>query len=188
MITGWRSQLANPPGLAALVSSVTEPMCGARFVVDDPLARGESLCDQMFMISLKGDRDIAVVLSCDAQGSRALGAAFLRCTEETLTPGMSEEVISELLNMVAGRISESMSFSHTVGLPRRTNLGEIAADPHFALDEAVSLRSEGRAALRLWILETPPHAAAGDEQPILRQRRDSVFRSLLRKITPFHLR
>jgi hypothetical protein len=182
----WKSQLPNAVGVAALVSSVTEPMCDAHFVVDDPLSRGESLCDQMFMIALKGDREIMVVLSCDTHGSRALGSAFMKCPEEKLTRGMSEEVIAELLNMVAGRISESMSFSHTVGLPRRTDLAEITAGPGFALEEAITLRSEGKMALRLWIIESQPNADADEQDPPKRKRRDSALRTLLRRIVPFN--
>jgi hypothetical protein len=148
------SKLPDPVELAALVSNVTQTMCGTTFVPDDPLSRGESLCGQMVMIPLIGEGNIIVVVASDGQGSRSLGAAFLGCPRQQLTQQMIDDTIAELLNMVAGQISAALGYTHTLGLPRRTNLAEIASGDGHGFEDAVLLRSEGRIDLRLWILET----------------------------------
>lgn len=147
------SKLPGPEDLAVLVSNVTSTMCGTTFVPDDPLARGESLCGQMVMIPLIGEGKITVVVSSDARGSRSLGAAFLGCARQLLTQQMIDDTIAELLNMVAGQISAALGYTHSLGLPRRTNLAEIAAGDGSGFDDAVLLRSEGQVDLRLWILQ-----------------------------------
>ena len=173
--------LLGPEELAALVSKVTEAMCQTTFVPDDPLARGESLYHQMVMIPLRGEKDIVVVVSFDERGGRALGAAFFGCAERDLTQSMIDDVIAELLNMVAGQISGATSFTYSLGIPRRTNIAEFAPGSGLELDEAILLRGEGRADLRLWILQTSSPEKDGDKDSPPKM---GVFRSLVRRFTP----
>jgi hypothetical protein len=164
------SKLPEPEELALLVSNVTKTMCGATFVLDDPLERGLSVCDQMVMIPMLGDPPITVVVSSDGRGSRALGAAFFGCEPQAITPQMVDDVIAELLNMVAGQIAGALAFQHSLGLPRRTNLAEIAEQGN-GFDDAILLRSEGKVDLRLWILEDRSRKAAVAERSRFKGRR-----------------
>ncbi|HVV51489.1 MAG TPA: hypothetical protein VHO06_17605 [Polyangia bacterium] len=145
-------KLPDARRLAALVSHVTGTMFGPTFVPADQALRGESLCEQMFMIRLKATPGVVVVLSVDARAGRKLSAAFLRCPERDLSRAMVDDVISELLNMVAGQIAKVIELDQLLGLPRRTTLGEMAQE-RLDLDDAILLRSEGEIDLGLWILE-----------------------------------
>jgi len=148
------SKLPDPETLAALVTNVTQTMCGTSFVPGDPLARGESLYLQMVMIQLTGDPDITIVLSYDVQGSRALGAAFYGLGDAKLTQQMIDDAIAELLNMVAGQICTALQSNHVMGLPKRTRLTDIVRAGVSITNDAALLRSEGAIDLGLWILET----------------------------------
>jgi hypothetical protein len=174
------SKLPDAEKLAALVSHVTQTMCGTTFVPGDPLARGESIYLQMVMIPLIGDPSITVVLSSDTKGSRALGAAFYGSTDAKLTQAMIDDAIAELLNMVAGQICTALQSNHSLGLPRRTTLTEIAKGGLLGLGDAVLLRSEGAVDLGLWIVQAAPIAAA---KPAPRPPRPwtDLFRSLIRR-------
>lgn len=171
------SKLPDPERLAALVSHVTHTMCGTSFVPGDPLARGDSLYLQMVMIPLIGEPNVTVVLSSDTKGSRALGAAFFGTTADKLSQEMIDDAIAELLNMVAGQISTSLQSGHSLGLPRRTTLSEIAKGGLLGMGDAVLLRSEGAVDLGLWILES---ASPGEPKQTPRQT-GRLFRSLIRR-------
>jgi len=171
------SKLPDSQTLASLVSNVTRTMCGVSFVPGDAMERGESICRQMVMIPLRGDPNIVVVVSSDARGSRALGAAFFGKKPSEVTEPMIDDAIAELLNMVAAQISTALGSTHQLGFPARTTLPEIAVGRGLRLDDAALLHSEGAIDLGLWILEGP--AAATDKQPA---SAPGGFRSLLRKI------
>ena len=71
------SNLPTAEDLAAVMSSVTEPLCGTRFEPCDPQARGESVCGRMFLLSFDGaKRDINVLLSCGPNDSHLLAASL----------------------------------------------------------------------------------------------------------------
>ena len=153
------SKLPDPETLAALVSNVTRTMCGVSFVPGDAMGRGESICRRMAMIPLQGDPNVTVVVASDAQGSRALGAAFFGRSPSAITPQMAEDAIAELLNMVAAQISTALGGAHKLGLPATTTLPEIAAAGGLRLNDAALLHSEGAIDLGLWILESPSPSA-----------------------------
>jgi hypothetical protein len=175
------SKLPDAEKLASLVSYVTSTMCGVSFVPGDPVARGESLYLQMVMIALRGDPDITVVLSSDGRGSRALGAAFFGIGEDKVSQQMIDDAIAELLNMVAGQVATAMQSNHTLGLPRRTKLSEIARAGMATLDGAVLLRSEGAVDLGLWILETDVVGGPDDKPKAQGAQRSGLLRSILGK-------
>jgi hypothetical protein len=170
------STLPDPRTLARLISNVTNAMCGTTFVPGDPLERGESLCGQMAMIPLKGERNFTVVVSSDTRGSRALGSAFFGCADAGLTQAMIDDAIAELLNMVAGQISATLRLNLALGLPHATTLAEIIASGGDGIADAALFRSEGKIDLWLWIFENHPPAGKTPER--------SIFRSLLKKIRP----
>jgi hypothetical protein len=172
------SKLPDPETLAALVSNVTRTMCGVTFVPGDAMERGESICRQMVTIPLHGDPNVILVLASDAQGSRALGAAFFGRSPAEVTPQMVADAIAELLNMVAAQISTALGSNHTLGLPARTTLPEIAAaGGGLLLSDAALLHSEGAIDLGLWILESPAESKIPAAVPA-----PGALRSLLRKI------
>jgi CheY-specific phosphatase CheX len=170
------SKLPDPQTLAALVSNVTRTMCDVSFVPGDAMERGESICRQMVMIPLRGDPNVTVVVSSDARGSRALAAAFFGREPAQVTQQMVDDAIAELLNMVAAQISNALGSTHTLGLPTRTTLPEIAAGGGLRLDDAALLHSEGKIDLGLWILERPAEGPVAPAAPA-----SGGFRSLLRR-------
>ena len=172
------SKLPDLESLAALVSNVTRTMCGVTFVPGDAMARGESICRQMVKIPLRGDPNITIVVASDAQGSRALGAAFFGRSQSDVTPQMISDAIAELLNMVAAQISTALGGTHTLGLPARTTLTEIATGGGLRLADAALLHSEGAIDLGLWVIESPGVETSADAAPSAPRG----FRSLLRKI------
>src|SRR5882724_10173117 len=107
--------LPDPTILARLISNVTQPMCGTTFAPGDPLERGESLCGQMAMLPLKGERNFTVVVASDTRGSRALGSAFFGCSDADLTTDLVNDAIGELLNMVGGQISSMLRLNLELG-------------------------------------------------------------------------
>ena len=172
------STLPEPATLARLISNVTQAMCGTTFAPGDPLARGESLCGQMAMLPLKGERNFTVVVSSDVRGSRALGSALFGCSDPELTQAMIDDAIAELLNMVAGQISASLRLNLALGLPHRTTLAEIIASGGEGIADAALFRSEGKIDLWLWVFENHPAASVPKK---------SMFKSILKKIRPSSL-
>jgi hypothetical protein len=165
--------LPDPQVLAKLVSFVTEQLCEAVFLPEDPLERGESVCAKMYLLPLVGEPRISVVLGCDRRGSRALARAIFKCDDSALKNDIADDAVRELLNMVASQIRTALVPDHNLGLPRLTSLFEIIETGGLKLDDAVLLRSQGKIDLRVWVFEQSvpkePEAPRG------------IFRSLLRR-------
>jgi len=130
-------------------------MCDTVFVAGDPLERGESLCRRLVMISMQGDPSIIVVLAVDDDGAHALASSFFSCAPRDVTKSMIDDVIAELLNMVAGHISNALPQRCTLGLPRWITLDDLGRK-NLDFDDAILFRSEGRIDLGLWLLEEKP--------------------------------
>jgi hypothetical protein len=150
--------------IAGVVSEVTRVMCDTVFVAGDPLERGQSLYRRLTMISMRGDPNISVVLANDDPGGRALASAFFSCPPRDVTQSMIDDVVAELLNMLAGQISGAMSYSYSLGLPHRTTLSELNRED-LEFGQVILLRSEGKIDLGLWLLEEPPVPARRDPRP-----------------------
>jgi len=173
------SCLPDPDALARLVSNVTGSMCGATFAPAEDSARGQSVCGRMVMLPLQGHRDINIVLSSDAAGARALGAAMFGCAPENLTHAMVDDAIAELLNMVAGQLHTALKLDASLGLPRPTSLAEMAEKGGVGFDDSVLLSSTGIGEMKLWIFERTVPAA----EPGTPAKTGGMFRSLFRKLT-----
>jgi hypothetical protein len=171
------AELPDAHALAQLVSSVTEVMCGTKFVPADDMARGQSICGRMVLLSMKGARDISVVLASDSAGSQALGSALFCRPADQLSAAMIDDAIAELLNMVAGQIQRTMAIDQPLGLPRVTSLGEMAATIGVGFNDSVLLTSEGAVDLKLWIIEkkTPGEG-------VTESKGGGVLKSLIRKV------
>jgi len=150
--------------VADIVSEVTRVMCDTVFVPGDPLERGESLYRRLTMISMRGEPGITVVLAVDNEGGCALASSFFSCPPRDVTQPMIDDVVAELLNMLAGQISGALAYRYSLGLPRRTTVKELFGDnPQF--EQAILLRSKGRVDLGLWLLEEKPARSSGTARP-----------------------
>jgi hypothetical protein len=163
--------------LAALVSNVTETICGTKFLPADDMLRGQSICGRMVMMPIKGPRDISIVLSCDTSGGQALGSALRGCPRDQLTRAMIDDAIAELLNMVAGQIQTALEIDQPLGLPKPTSLAEISQKGGVGFDDSILLTSQGLGDIKLWIFET---AVPTEHTPKVTSGRP--FRSLFQKI------
>jgi Chemotaxis phosphatase CheX len=174
------SKLPSSQELAVLVSNVTGTMFGTTFVSGEGEGevRGESLCQQMVMMRLPADREITVALSSDEAGGRYLSAAFFGCPPEKVTRQMIDDVIAELLNMIAGQISTALDLEHLIGLPSRTTLADLFQTCGLGAQDPILLRSQADVDLGLWIFEAQP---IGEEAAAVATGR-GAFRSLIRKI------
>jgi Chemotaxis phosphatase CheX len=165
--------------LADLVSNVTETICGTKFIPANDSDRGQSICGRMVMLPIKGPRDITIVLSCDAAGGQALGAALRGCPRNQLTRAMIDDSIAELLNMVAGQIQTALEIDQPLGLPRSTSLAEIAQGGGVGFDDSILLTSKGLGDLKLWIFEK---TSPTQDAPTV-TKSGGMFRSLFRKLS-----
>ena len=138
-------------------------MCDVTFVPGDAMERGESICRQMVMISLRGDPNIVVVVASDTRGSRALGAAFFgKKPTEVARQTVWTTAIAELLNWWRRRSRTRSARSAGFGLPSRTTLPEIAAGGGLRLDDARLMHSEG--AIDLGFMD--PRGPGGQRQEV----------------------
>lgn len=141
--------LPPPDKLAALVSSVTETMCGLSFAAT---GAPQPLTSQWrtAALAIEGPRPIMVALSADLASCSAIGAAMFGCPADTIDPGMQEDVLRELVNMTAGQIKRVLSLDEALGLPRimtETDLMKAVNPPHLCNTPLVA----GGVKLVLWI-------------------------------------
>lgn len=176
-----RVGLTDVDEIAAMVSAVTQVLCGARFAPWDPMARGESLSGRMVLLPMEGPRRIRIALACDARGSRALASAMFGCRPCDVVPRQIDDAIQELLNVVAGQVQRKLKIEQPLGMPRRTNLAELSEAAGVGIEDAVLLRSQGDVDIRLWIFEQHEPAPAVDAPAALGR---STFRSLIKRLRP----
>ena len=141
----------------------------------DDLARGLSICGRMVLLPIQGARDISVVLSCDAAGGRALGAAIWSRPADQLTKEMIDDAIAELLNMVAGQIQSELEIDQRLGLPRRTSLAELSQGGGVSFDDSILLTSDSFGDLKLWVFERVARTDAETSRPGIAKRFRSLF-------------
>jgi hypothetical protein len=122
--------LPSPDKLAALVSSVTETMCGLSFAAT---GAPQPLSGQWrtAALSIEGKKPIVVALSADLASCSAIGAAMFGCPADTIDTGMMEDVLRELVNMTAGQIKRVLALDEALGLPRIVTETDLmkAVDP-----------------------------------------------------------
>ena len=139
-----------PEKIAALVSSVTETMCGLSFentgthpAVDDTQLRTAAL-------NIEGKKPIVVALSADLASCSAIGSAMFGCPADTVDEGMKEDVLRELVNMTAGQVKRVLALDEALGLPRIMSETDLlkAVDPPQVSNTPLSA---GGVKLVLWI-------------------------------------
>jgi hypothetical protein len=105
-----------PEKLAALVSNVTQTMCGlsfsptGTFPAFNPHWRTAAL-------TIEGPKPVMVALSADPESCSAIGEAMFGCPADELEPGVIEDVLRELVNMTAGQVKQALSMDDALGLP-----------------------------------------------------------------------
>jgi hypothetical protein len=109
--------LPSPDKLAALVSSVTETMCGLSFAAAGA-PEGFTPQWRTAALAIGGAKPILVALSADQASCSAIGAAMFGCPADTIDSGMAEDVLRELVNMTAGQIKRVLMLDEALGLPR----------------------------------------------------------------------
>jgi len=138
-----------PDKLAALVSSVTETMCGLSFA---PSGAPQPLGNEWrtAALAIEGKKPIMVALSADQASCSAIGAAMFGCPADTIDAGMMEDVLRELVNMTAGQIKRVLALDDALGLPTMTTQHDLlkAVDPPQVSNTPLSA---GGVKLVLWI-------------------------------------
>ena len=147
------SALPDPPTLAAIVSNVTETMCGISFEPAPPEAATRALCWKIAWLPIKGERPIRVALSSDHAGCTALGSALFSCPPETLDGSMLDDSLCELLNMAAGQIKGTLLLDQTLGLPKILTGDELSEQTESVLRHGTVLQSRGTVHILIWISE-----------------------------------
>jgi hypothetical protein len=140
--------LPPPDKLAALVSSVTETMCGLSFAPGSP----QELTQQWrtAALAIGGPKPIVVALSADLASCASIGAAMFGCPADTIDSGMMEDVLRELVNMTAGQVKRMLALDEALGLPRIMTESDLlkAVDPPNVTNTPLSA---GGVKLVLWI-------------------------------------
>ena len=141
--------LPPPDKLAALVSSVTETMCGLSFL---PAGAPQPLGEQWrtAALAIEGKKPIVVALSADSASCSAIGAAMFGCPADTIDAGMMEDVLRELVNMTAGQVKRMLAMDAALGLPKIMTETDLmkAVDPPQVCNTPLSA---GGVKLVLWI-------------------------------------
>ena len=155
------SVLPDPETLAAIVSNVTETMCGISFEPAPPEAATSALCWKIAGLPIKGARPLRVALSSDRAGCEALGSALFSCAPETLDASMLDDSLCELLNMAAGQIKGTLLLDQALGLPKILTGAELSQQTESVLRHGTVLRSRGTVSLLIWIAEDAEQSAKG---------------------------
>jgi len=136
--------------LAALVSGVTQTMCGLTFEPDQH-ADSDALRWLTAVLPIPGERPLTVGISSDQESLSHLSAAMFSLPREEVDVSMMNDSLCEIVNITAGLLKSMMSLDQSLGLPRIL----AGADPTqvpAACPRVVVLRAE-RLGLALWIYE-----------------------------------
>jgi CheY-specific phosphatase CheX len=149
------TELPDAELLAALVSNVTETMCGISFSPEGtPLDEGAHAW-RVASLPISGDRPLRVVLSSDQKSCEGLGSALLHYPAAELDPEMIDDSLCELLNMAAGQIKRALSIDQALGLPKIVPGAAGQALFQAAKRAGILLRSRGPLDLLIWVTEEP---------------------------------
>jgi Chemotaxis phosphatase CheX len=148
------TKLPNPERLAALVSNVTQTMCGISFGIAQPSDPGVA-CWRIASLTITGAHPLHVALFSDERGCTALGSALFDCAPEALDSSMINDSLCELLNMAAGQIKGALALDLSLGLPRIITVADLSPRAQASLYDGVLLRS--RDAVNLMIAISDGH-------------------------------
>jgi hypothetical protein len=147
------TSLPDARTLAALVTNVTQTMCGISFEPAIDVRPAEHTFWRLAVLPIKGERPIQILLSSDKEGCAGLGSALLGFPAEDLDPAMIEDSLCELLNMAAGQIKRVLGVDNALGLPRIVTGAAGQALFETARSHGTVLRSRGSLDLLIWVTE-----------------------------------
>ena len=113
----------QPAALRSLVSKVMQASCGLSF---NP-AGDEAISAKPWRtaaLPIKGGTPMTVAIGADETACFAMASGLLQMAPNELDPGMVEDSLREILNMVAGRVLHGLSNS---GLRAQIGLPDIGA-------------------------------------------------------------
>ena len=146
------TKLPEPEKLAALVSNVTQTMCGISFGIAQP-GDAAVFCWRMALLNVPGARPLRVALYSDERGCLALGSALFDCPPDALDSSMIDDSLCELLNMAAGQIKGALALDQALGLPKIITVSDLSPRAQASLNQGVLLRSRNAVNLIIWISE-----------------------------------
>ena len=146
------TKLPNPERLAALVSNVTQTMCGISFGIAQPNDPAIA-CWRMASLNISGAHPLHMALYSDERGCTALGSALFDCAPEALDSSMINDSLCELLNMAAGQVKGALALDQSLGLPRIITVSDLSPRAQVSMQEGVFLRSRNAVNLMIWISE-----------------------------------
>ncbi|HXU81564.1 MAG TPA: chemotaxis protein CheX [Polyangia bacterium] len=114
-----------PDKLAALVSSVTETMCGLSFSNTGTHPALDESQWRTAALNIEGKKPIVVALSADLASCSAIGSAMFGCPADQIDAAMMEDVLRELVNMTAGQIKRVLALDDALGLPKMTTETDV---------------------------------------------------------------
>jgi CheY-specific phosphatase CheX len=138
----------QPAALRSLVSKVMQASCGLSF---NP-AGDEAISAKPWRtaaLPIKGGTPMTVAIGADETACFAMASGLLQMAPNELDPGMVEDSLREILNMVAGHIKRAMAIDLALGLP------EIV--PHTEMERRMKAGGQrvavttGRVNLTVWI-------------------------------------
>src|SRR6185295_17132443 len=106
----------QPAALRSLVSKVMQASCGLSF---NP-AGDEAIAPKPWRtaaLPIKGGQPMTVAIGADETACFAMASGLLQMAPNELDPGMVEDSLREILNMVAGHIKRAMAIDLALGLP-----------------------------------------------------------------------
>jgi CheY-specific phosphatase CheX len=106
----------QPAALRSLVSKVMQASCGLSF---NP-AGDEAISAKPWRtaaLPIKGGTPMTVAIGADETACFAMASGLLQMAPNELDPGMVEDSLREILNMVAGHIKRAMAIDLALGLP-----------------------------------------------------------------------
>jgi hypothetical protein len=114
----------QPAALSSLVSKVMQASCGLTFnpAGDDKIAKAPW---RTAALPIKGGQPMTVAIGSDEPGCFALASGLLQMAPNELDPGMVEDSLRELVNMVAGHIKRAMAIDLALGLPEIVPYADI---------------------------------------------------------------
>jgi hypothetical protein len=144
------TELPSPQKMAALVSGVTQTMCGVTFVPDEKHSIDGALL-RTAVLPIPGARPITVGISSDETSLSALSAAMFAVPPEQLDAAMMNDSLCEIVNMTAGLLKSVLSLNQQLGLPKILS-GAAAVPVPPESSHVVVLRAQ-TLGLTLWIYE-----------------------------------
>ena len=143
------------PILAALVSRVTESMCGIGFVATATRSALPETWWRIAALPIDGPRPLEVILLSDEGSCRALAAGMFGQEHRNSEDALIEDAFRELLNMAAGQIKSVLVPDQPLGLPKLVREEDLTPERRRLVFDGLLLKSTGNERLFIAVLAKP---------------------------------